>query len=188
MPYVNHERWLMMFYSGPVGSAQYSQPWLFEAYVPEVMVCRDILLQRLLMQASQILNIGNADWNSFQLHNEEYNKTIWELSMLFEDTYVSLIRAIRTLACPKYPTLTMDSTQIATGPPIFVMRPFRGQLEQITRSVVDRVRSEGDLSVFWLDTLGWLNTDLNLEGLGEDQDFFLDDGDSLPLFPFSIHT
>ena len=27
-------------YSGPLGSAQYSQPWLFEGYVPEVMVCQ----------------------------------------------------------------------------------------------------------------------------------------------------
>ena len=180
-PYANHERQLMIFCSGPVGSAQYPQPWLFEGYIPEVMVCRVYNPPAATHSASQVLNIGNADWNSFQMHNGEYNKTIWELSMVFEDTYVSLIRAIRTLAYPKYPTSTVNPAQIATAPPIFVMRPFRGQLEQATHSVVDRLRSEGDNSVFWLDTSGWLNTDVEFEGSTEDQDFFLDDGKLLPI-------
>lgn len=102
--------------------------------------------------------------------------------MVFEDTYISLIRAIRALAYPEYPTSTVDSTQTASGPAIFVMRPFRGQLEQVTHSVVDRLRSEGDDSVFWLDTSGWLNTDVEFEEPAEDQDFFHDDGDFLSLF------
>ena len=54
-------------------------------------------------------------------------------------------------------------------PPIYVMRPLRGQLEQATRWVVDRLRSEGHSSVFWLDTSGWLNTEADFEGSEEDQ-------------------
>jgi hypothetical protein len=161
----------MACHSGPFGSAQYSQPWLFEGYVPEVMVCEKYASFAIPNLCSQVMNVGNADWDSFQRHNEEYNKTISELSMVFEDTYVSLIRAIRTLAYPKY---SLDSTQTVAGPPIFVMRPFRGQLETVTHSVVDRLRSEGDWSVFWLDTSGWLNTDVDFDGPVEDQDFFLD--------------
>ena len=127
------------------------------------------------------MNIGNADWDSFQIHNEEYNKTNWELSVVFEDTYISLIKAIRALAYPKYTTGRRDFSRQAYSPqsavadlPIFIMRPFRGQLEQATHSVVDSLRVDGDKSVFWLDTSGWLNTDVDFDGRPEDQDFFLD--------------
>lgn len=128
----------------------------------------------------QILNIGNADWESFRTYNEEYNLTTWELSVLFEESYVSLIRAIRTLAYPRYSSTLAEAAQYdypqhrAIDIPIFVMRPFRGQLEQVTHSVVDRLQFEGDKSVFWLDTSGWLNTNIDYEGRPEDQDFFLD--------------
>ncbi|CAD6445578.1 29b0c310-d0e2-4d74-ac42-5ea02d76bf40 [Sclerotinia trifoliorum] len=155
----------VFFQSGPLGSGQYAQPWLFQSYIPDVM----------------ILNIGNADWESFRIYNEQYNLTTWELSVLFEETYVSLIRAIRTLAYPKYSSTMAETAQYdypqhrAVDIPIFVMRPFRGQLEQSTHSVVDRLQFEGDKSVFWLDTSGWLNTDLDFEGRPEDQDFFLDE-------------
>ncbi|KAF7911553.1 hypothetical protein BELL_0087g00040 [Botrytis elliptica] len=156
----------VFFQSGPLGSGQYAQPWLFQSYVPDVM----------------ILNIGNADWESFRVHNEDYNMTTWELSVLFEETYVSLIRAIRTLAYPKYSGTVAEVSQYdypqhrAVDIPIFVMRPFRGQLEQATHSVVDRLQFEGDKSIFWLDTSGWLDTDIDFEGRSEDQDFFLDEG------------
>ena len=111
------------------------------------------------------------------MYNEKYNKTIWELSVLFEDTYVSLIKAVRTLAYPKYSSSLLDTRYSTYSPsdiPIFVMRPFRGQLEQATHSVVDRLQNEGDKSTFWLDTSGWLNTDIDFERRPEDQDFFLD--------------
>lgn len=106
--------------------------------------------------------------------------TTWELSVLFEETYVSLIKAIRTLAYPKYSGTMAEVSQYdypqhrAVDIPIFVMRPFRGQLEQATHSVVDRLQFEGDKSIFWLDTSGWLNTDINFDERSEDQDFFLD--------------
>lgn len=91
--------------------------------------------------------------------NFEANR--FELSVSFEDTYVSLIQTIRALAYS--PSLH-----------IYVMRPFRGQLELATASIVNRLRAEGDMNVFWLDTSGWLNTDVDLGGRADEQDFFLD--------------
>lgn len=127
------------------------------------------------------MNIGNSDWDSFQTHNEEYNKTVWELSVSFEETYIAMIKAIRTLAYPKYTTAAVESSRYVYSPqsagagiPIFIMRPFRGQLEQATHSVVDRLRKDGDKAIFWLDTSGWLNTGVLFDGRPEDQDFFLD--------------
>lgn len=127
------------------------------------------------------MNIGSSDWDSFQTHTQEYNKTLWELSVSFEETYITMIQAIRTLAYPKYSAATMDSSRYiysaqnaAAGVPIFIMRPCRGQLEQATHAVVDRLRRDGDKSVFWLDTSGWLNTEVDFDGRPEDQDFFLD--------------
>lgn len=55
--------------------------------------------------------------------------------------------------------------------PIFIMRPLRGQLEQATQNVVIQLRADGDKSVFWLDTSGWLDPDAEGEGIA---DFFLD--------------
>jgi hypothetical protein len=127
------------------------------------------------------MNVGNSDWDSFQAHNQDYNKTVWELSVIFEETYIAMIKAIRTLAYPKYSTATVDSSRYVYSPqstgvgiPIFIMRPFRGQLEQATHTVVDRLRNEGDKAIFWLDTSGWLNTEVHFSGRPEDQDFFLD--------------
>jgi len=129
----------------------------------------------------QVMNIGNSDWDSFQIHNQQYNKTVWELSVSFEETYIAMIKAIRTLAYPRYSTATIEASRYvyspqssAAGIPIFIIRPFRGQLEQATHAVVDRLRKEGDKAVFWLDTSGWLNTEIHFDGRAEDQDFFLD--------------
>lgn len=126
------------------------------------------------------MNLGNSDWESFQAYSQEYNKSIWDLSVLFEDTYVSLVQKIRRFAYPAYSAtsahfLNADSfPHTAGGVPIFVMRPLRGQLEGATHAVVDRLRKDGDKSVFWLDTSGWLDTDVDFEGSAENQDFFLD--------------
>ncbi len=101
--------------------------------------------------------------------------------MGFEETYMSMIKTIRALAYPKHTTSIMGpsrldytSQRLITDVPIFVMRPFRGQLEQSTHSVVDRLRMEGDKNLFWLDTSGWLNTEIDFGARTEDQDFFLD--------------
>ena len=52
------------------------------------------------------------------------------------------------------------------------MRPFQGQLEHATQSVVHRLRATGDKSVYWIDTSGWLQADFD-PGAAT-QDFFLD--------------
>ena len=49
------------------------------------------------------------------------------------------------------------------------MRPYRGQLEHATQTVVNELRADGDKAVFWLDTSGWLDTS------PESLDFFLDE-------------
>ena len=56
--------------------------------------------------------------------------------------------------------------------PIFIMRPFRGQLEHATQGAVNRLRADGDKSVFWLDTSGWLEV---TDDASTTQDFFLDE-------------
>ena len=105
----------------------------------------------------------------------------WDLSQRFEDSYVSLVKAIRQLAYPKHPSTvyaTSSSTSVDvayTSPapiPIFVMRPFLGQLEHATQNVVNRIRADGDKSVFWLDTSGWLDPE---DTKSDDRDFILDD-------------
>jgi hypothetical protein len=51
------------------------------------------------------------------------------------------------------------------------MRPFRGELEHATQAVVGRLRSEGDMFVFWLDTSGWLDTE---DTNSDNKDFYID--------------
>jgi len=94
---------------------------------------------------------------------------------------VSLIKAVRTLAYPKHPNIVQSERSGTPGMipnsapatiPIFVMRPLRGQLEQATQNVVARLRADGDKSVFWLDTSGWLDLDPEAE---DNANFFLDE-------------
>lgn len=128
----------------------------------------------------QIINIGGADDASFHENLTDYNSTLFDLSGSFETTYVSLIKAVRNLAYPKHPNIVQSERLGTPGMipssapatiPIFVMRPLRGQLEQATQNVVARLRADGDKSVFWLDTSGWLDPDPEVE---DGADFFLD--------------
>ena len=114
-------------------------------------------------------------------HEQEYDQTLWELSERFEDTYVSLIKAIRTLAYPRPPATflserfglleSMNDASTAAVP-IFVMRPVRGQLDQATQNVVNKLRRAGDEAVYWLDTTGWLNEENKEE---DSSDLFYDE-------------
>lgn len=82
--------------------------------------------------------------------------------------YVDLVKAVRSIAYPTHPS-TIEMLRL--GPeayaadnspatiPIFVMRPFGGEFEHASQGVVNRMRAEGDRSVFWLDTSGWLDFD-----------------------------
>lgn len=106
---------------------------------------------------------------------------MWDLVEDFENTYVSLIKGIRRLGYTKHPAV-IESERLGSGGiiphdvpisiPIFIMRPLRGQLEHATQNVVNKLRADGDRSVFWLDTSGWLD----VESVGEeDGDFYLDE-------------
>ena len=94
---------------------------------------------------------------------------------------MALVKAIRLQAYPKHPSesLTMPARSPATKPankpaaiPIFVMRPLLGYLEHATQNAVGRLRAEGDKSVFWLDTSGWLDLE---DTESDDRDFSLED-------------
>ncbi|KAI9675280.1 MAG: hypothetical protein M1817_001182 [Caeruleum heppii] len=153
----------VFFRSGPLGTPYFSNSWMFHRDVPDVMV----------------FHVGGSDSTSFEKHAEEYNMTSWELSARFEDTYVSLIKATRQLAYSEQPGAMTASPAKSSGfvgdaasVPIFVMRPLRGQLEHATQSVVDRLRKDGDKSVFWLDTSGWLDCDGTSQG---EEDFYHDE-------------
>ncbi|KAI9809093.1 MAG: hypothetical protein M1825_002382 [Sarcosagium campestre] len=158
------------FRSGPAGTSYFERPWAFQSYVPDVM----------------ILNIGASDSESIEKHQAEYNKTTWDLVERYEDTYVSFVKSIRELAYPRHPELASaaysdfsDSGTVggqgSVSIPIFIMRPLRGQFEHATQGAVNRLRADGDKSVFWLDTSGWLNTEA---GNSEDPDFYQDGTES----------
>ncbi|KAL8723408.1 MAG: hypothetical protein Q9181_007288 [Wetmoreana brouardii] len=160
----------VFFRSGPPGSSYLEHPWLFSRSIPDVLV----------------LNLGNSDRTSIDLHASEYNKTAWDLSERFENTYVSLVKAIRTLAYPKHPATVQSERSnyaiyvpntIPADIPIFVMRPLRGELEHATQNIVNRLRADGDKAVFWLDTSGWLNPDASVDDPSKqvNEDFYLDD-------------
>lgn len=134
-----------------------------------------------LTDSFQVLNLGASDHASFHDFTTDYNKTMWDLNERFESTYVSLVKAIRRLAYPKHPSIVQSErlgspglvpSDIPAFIPIFIMRPLRGQLEQATQNVVAKLRADGDKSVFWLDTSGWLDTDQQSDEL---VDFVLDD-------------
>ncbi|KAI4218858.1 MAG: hypothetical protein LQ349_008543 [Xanthoria aureola] len=163
----------IFFRSGPPDTAYSDLPWMFNVHVPDVL----------------ILNLGNSDKTSFDEHSSEYNKTAWDLAERFEDTYVSLIKAIRTLAYPKHPSTIQSErsgysiyvpNSIPAAVPIFVMRPLRGELEHATQNIVNRIRAAGDKYVYWLDTSGWLDPNSSLDSESSNQDFYLDDSVTPP--------
>ena len=111
---------------------------------------------------------------------------MWDLTERFESTYVSLIKGIRRLGYPKHPAIVQSERLGSPGIipngapasiPIFIMRPIFGHLEQATQNVVTKLRADGDKSVFWLDTSGWLESEGTPEELG---DFFLDESVTPP--------
>ena len=59
------------------------------------------------------------------------------------------------------------------------MRPLRGQLEHSTQNVVNKLCAEGDRSIFWLDTSGWLDMD-GSDDVEHSKDFFLDGSSTDP--------
>ncbi|KAI4139823.1 MAG: hypothetical protein LQ341_004071 [Variospora aurantia] len=167
----------IFFRSGPPGSIYMEHPWLFNNDVPDVLV----------------INIGKSDKASFDLYASEYNKTAWDLAERFENTYVSFVKAIRKLAYPKHPATiqsersgyrTYIPNSVPASVPIFIVRPFRGELEHSTQNIVDRLRADGDEAVFWLDTSGWLDP-RSTSSSSSDEDFYTDDHVEVPKWRLS---
>ena len=114
-----------------------------------------------------------------------------DLTDNFESTYVSLVKGIRRLGYPVHPAIVQSERLGSPGVipngtpasiPIFILRPLRGQLEQSTQNVVTKLRFDGDKSVFWLDTSGWLDPEDESE---ESRDFFLDKATEPPRWRLS---
>ncbi|KAL8938121.1 MAG: hypothetical protein Q9211_003365 [Gyalolechia sp. 1 TL-2023] len=173
----------IFFRSGPPGSTYVNHPWLFEIYVPDVLVRLACHVFRAQIDFFQILDLGNSDKTSFDLHASEYNQSAWDLAESFENSYVSLIKAIRTLAYPKHPATIQSERSsykidipntVPASIPIFVMRPLRGELEHSTQNIVNHLRADGDKAVFWLDTSGWLDATVTPDEMSN-RDFYLDD-------------
>ena len=169
-------------FSGPYGSEYFEYSWLFTGYIPDVLVSTKQSIERdwQSLMHSQVLNIGDSDDASFREHAGEYNRSMWELNEKFENTYVSLIKGIRRLGYPKHPAIVQSErlgfpgvipNSAPASIPIFIMRPLRGQLELATQNIVAKLRADGDKSVFWLDTSGWLDLESETD---ESADFFLD--------------
>lgn len=89
-----------------------------------------------------------------------------DLRRTFEDSYCKLIAAIRRAAYPLHPGALQDYSSNADGfvynsapatLPIFVVSPFAGEVFHSTQKVVEKLQSEGDKAVYWLDTSGWFS-------------------------------
>ncbi|KAF1989101.1 hypothetical protein K402DRAFT_461512 [Aulographum hederae CBS 113979] len=147
--------------SGPPGSYYADSVWTFQQSTPDAV----------------ILNLGASDARSFSTHNGIYNTSLDVFSSTFADTYLSLIRAIRTLAYPAVPSVSTIEDEIDEEKhpvQIFVMRPLRGEMEHATVEVVRRAREEGDGNVWWIDTSGWVKSPPGNGNKDEDtEDFFL---------------
>ena len=89
-----------------------------------------------------------------------------DLSDHFVDHYVDFIKSVRRT---HHQTSAHDSpgqTHFADGytynsgpptTPIFILRPFTGEMEYESQLVVQRLQRDGDFAVFWVDTTGWLD-------------------------------
>lgn len=100
----------------------------------------------------------------------------------FEDAYVKFVQAIRRAAYPLHPAALHDFSSNADGfvynsapatIPIFVVNPYSGELSHSTQRVVEKLQSEGDKAVFWLDTSGWFSPedfDVDIHGFVPDEE------------------
>lgn len=115
-----------------------------------------------------MLVLGNSDAVSFGKYQKEYEKTVQELQREFEEVYIKFVRAIRRVAYPLHPAAFQDYSSNADGYvynsapatiPIFVVVPFTGAMQFSTQKVVEKLQSEGDKAVYWLDTSGWFSAE-----------------------------
>jgi hypothetical protein len=98
----------------------------------------------------------------------DYGKTLQDLQRQFEEAYIKVVQGIRRAAYPLHPAALHDYSSNADGfvynsapatIPIFVVAPFTGEMRHSTQKVVEKLQSEGDKAVFWLDTSGWFSSE-----------------------------
>jgi hypothetical protein len=115
-----------------------------------------------------VLVLGNSDEVSFQKHIKQYEMPMHDLRRQFEEAFVKFIQVIRRAAYPLHPAALDDYSSKGDGfvynsapatIPVFVVTPFTGRMRHSTQRVVERLQSEGDPAVFWLDTSGWFSAE-----------------------------
>ena len=130
--------------------------------------------------------LGSSDASLMKgLQDISAKASMKSLTRHFEEAYVVFIQTIRQSAYPVHPAALQDYTSSSDGYiynsapatiPVFVVRPFAGEMEHATYKVVEMLQNEGDRSVFWVDTTGWLQIPRD-DGDGFTEDFYLDSAD-----------
>lgn len=150
----------LFFRSGPPDSALFSRPWDFHHYVPDVL----------------LLDLGSVDLNFYLQESLEQGRghaeprkshqSLESFTNSFVHAYMAFIQQVRRTAYPLHPSaldkyaLEGDGYTYNSAPstlPIFVMCPLDGSLARATLAVVEQMQRDGDKSVFWIDTSGWLS-------------------------------
>jgi hypothetical protein len=157
----------LFFRSGPPGTTLFARPWHFRHYVPDVLIVDLGTVDNKWFMQSSRENGGS------RTEPREIGQSRDNFISAFVSAYVALIRQIRQAAYPLHPSsrhqyaLNGDGYTCNSAPstlPIFVLRPLDGSLEQATLSVVEQMQKDGDKSVHWIDTTGWLSeVDYSLE-------------------------
>lgn len=111
--------------------------------------------------------LGSSDEVSFRGHTGQQEKLIQDLQREFEETYIKFVKIIRRAAYPLHPAAVHDYSSNGDGfvynsapatLPIFVVSPFTGTMHHCSQRIVEKLQSEGDKAVFWLDTSGWFSS------------------------------
>ena len=149
----------VFFRSGPASFDLAMNPWDFRHYVPDLLIFN-------LGAVDQQYSPRSTSQSDRQIELIDSHQSIESFTNTVVNSYTALIHQIRRTAYPLHPSaldsysLEGDGYTYNSAPstlPIFVMRPFDGSLEQATLTVVEQMQREGDKSVFWIDTNGWLS-------------------------------
>jgi hypothetical protein len=170
----------LFFRSGPANSIFFSRAWHFRHYVPDVLVLDlGTVEHKFYIHGSPEQDQGNAELRDNHQSFESFTNS-------FVSAYVALIQQIRRTAYTLHPAVLEkyafdgDGYTYNSAPstlPIFVMRPLEGSLASATLAVVEQMQKEGDKSVFWIDTSGWLSeADYSPKGQTQDDRFLTASG------------
>jgi hypothetical protein len=170
----------LFFRSGPANNIFFSKPWNFHQYVP------DVLVLDLGTVEHKFYVHGSPEQDQGYVEPRDNHHNFESFANSFVSGYVAFIQQIRRTAYPLHPAALEkyafdgDGYTYNSAPstlPIFVMRPLDGSLAPATLAVVEQMQKEGDKSVFWIDTSGWLSeADYNPQGQTQDDRFLTASG------------